>query len=171
MYYSGCRRSAHYLLQHTIKPNKNPRLMVRFWLYPVIMTIFFPRCVYPYQQAWLSMQHSRGAWFIGVSAQAPPTHEPSKSGKRILFPWEGTVTPAGCDLYEHLFVINPAVQHWKQSGNLPFGNNSIPSHRTRKERPGTPTAGEKHSFKCEILKPALVNTVKQVCFVFLKKIQ
>lgn len=89
MYYSGCRRSAHYMLQHTIKPNKNPRLMVSFWLYPVIMTILFPRCVYPYQRAWLRMQHSRGRGLLECPRKPRPLTNRRRVEREFYFPGRG----------------------------------------------------------------------------------
>lgn len=109
--------------------NKNLRLMVSVWPVSCHPYYSFPSVCLSISASMAEDAALTGAWFDGVSA--PPTDE-SKSGNRILFPREGAVTPTGSDLYEQLSVNNPAVQHWKQSGHLPFGTNSIPSHRTRK---------------------------------------
>lgn len=62
--------------------------------------------------------------------------------EKVIFPGSGQLRRPGSNLYEHLSPINPAVKQLRRSENLPFGTISIPAYRTRKERPGTLTAGE-----------------------------
>lgn len=153
VYYSGC---AHPTTLYCNTMNKN--LKGRFQALSCQHQYTFPRCVYlPYYPAWL--QRGVACW----KDSACPAHpEPSKSGKRILFPREWAVTPAGSNLYQHLSPINPAVH---QSGKICPSEQEIFQfirHGRKDLRLQLQVRHTGLNINTDKLQPALLNTIRQV---------